>query len=457
MVNTQENLEGNPYCSVFLDKKRLIREKSVTFLNIIAICSGITVNIPLPTFKYLFLITAFIAISYSIAFIFCNKTGYINRGNFLYLSIGIYLFLLITGKRILSLAFVTENISIITGFGEVIYVLFGFFFFSMCELKKIKLFMIAYAATFTGYFLLFGQNTLYDIGNVCRTVGAYGNPNTLALYGGVSLCFSLYLLNMADKRKYIYALMAGISLAGVINSASRSMYLGILISLFCVGTYFILFQKRRHSFLLNRRSLLLAAFFLITAIAISFAYYPRSENAVINYVDKGNADKGNAEKARQKSSAREEAVTVIDRMVGKKEETETSSFEGNKRFEIWNEYFNKTDDYLLLGADIDSGSLYFSESWRTYDPHNSFIYFLYKYGILGLALFILLLIQVFTLTLSKGRLLKQQYILLFGLCIVLFHGMFHDAVKTGIFWCVLGLTYRYGIRNNRRYKSAEHV
>lgn len=427
--------------------KSLIREKSVTFLNIIAICSGITVNTPLPTFKYLFLITAFITIVYSMTFKFCNKTGYIDKGILPFLLTGIYLILLISGKRFLSFFYLTENISIITGFGEAIYVLFGFIFFSMCELKKIKLFMLAYVATFTGCFLLFGQITLYDLGNVCRTIGAYGNPNTLALYGGVSLCFSLYLLNMTERKKYFFVLMAGISLAGVINSASRSMYLGILMSLFCVGIFFMLFQKKKGSFLLSRRSLSLMAFFVLTSMFISFAYYPRSENAVINYADTKKTDE-----VRQKSSNRDGAVSVIDRMVGKKEETQTSSFEGNKRFKIWGEYFNKIDDYLMLGADIDSGSLYFSESWRTYDPHNSFIYFLYKYGIPGLALFILLLIQAFTLTLSKGRLSKQQYILLFGFCAVLFHGMFHDAVKTGVFWCVMGITFRYGIQNKRPYR-----
>lgn len=250
----------------------------------LVVVAGITANLPLPYCKYSFLAVIMILLAYT-AFIMIKQKkvmSFLKQNKFLFLF-GIYIAVVVTIKHIVAYFDAESHLSLITGYGEVLYALFGIIFFYMFLKESMLWFSAAYVLTFSITFLFTGRNTLYDYGNVCRTVGAYENPNVLALYGCMALFLSLFLANYS-KRKGIYVIPLAISSAAIINSTSRAMYLALIAS--CVFFFFLVIilnrQGLRSCVEFVKHNIILIVLFLLATVLFSYVYSPKIENATVD-------------------------------------------------------------------------------------------------------------------------------------------------------------------------------
>ena len=176
-------------------------------ISVMAVLCGVTINTPFPYFKYIFLLLASIVIVHSFIGLVYSKT-LINffKNNWMVCLLPLFMIVLVTIKHILVLG---QGVSPITGYGEILYIIFAIVACSLWRKEHLFLFLEAYVLTFTLVFIFTGHLTLYDVGYVCRTIGVYGNPNVLSLYAFASMFFSFLLfIYIKIKLRYIF-LMTG--------------------------------------------------------------------------------------------------------------------------------------------------------------------------------------------------------------------------------------------------------
>lgn len=433
----------------FLVNKKTYINVIYMFISIIVVVAGVTANIPIPYFKYPYLFLVMLLIILAIIYLFINKKiPTFIKENWLFLSFGIYLCCIVTSKHILMFLEKNSEMSLLTGYGEVLYILFGLFFFNVYSEKKILLFMKSYVYTFVVAFLIYGKNTLYDYGNICRTIGVYENPNTLALYACVALYFSLFLYRYAKKKlKAIYFVTASVSVASIINTTSRAMYLAVAASsVFFLFTLFIKKYKRKYEWknVIIKDSLSLCVFVLTVAFFV-ILYYPKAENATVD------ATKDEIEQVLESQMNRESQTNnkgenhknIYNRIFGKEQSTVGASVKNNTRFDIWKEYLKNIKEYFLWGNREGNDALFFEDYDRMYVPHNIFLSVFYKYGFIGLILFCFVLLIPAVTVLKERQINMGQCILFMGMCALLIYGLLHEATNTGIFWSMIGLLNNY--------------
>ena len=99
--------------------------RNYILLNILIIIAGITLNMPLPGFKYIFLLSAILLSGIGSIHILKEKVLFLFiKNNWSYILFCTLSFLIIAIKRIIMLGN-GQDISIITGFGEVVLAAFG--------------------------------------------------------------------------------------------------------------------------------------------------------------------------------------------------------------------------------------------------------------------------------------------------------------------------------------------
>ena len=413
-------------------------------LNILAIGAGVVANMALPYFKYPFLILAVLLIMYTGVVLLKQKSiGSFFKNNRSFVLFGVYICLIVTVKHIVVYFAQNSEFSLITGYGEVICVLFGVMFFYVASPKMIVLFSISYVVTFTSAFIVFGKNTLYDYGGVCRTIGAYGNPNVLALYACVSLCFSLMLIVYFKKRvRILFCMTAGIAFACILNTTSRAMYLALAVSsiLFLFLAFVVNRETIHISSCFKRKNILMVVLFTFTAACFVLLYYPKIENFTVD------GTKGEVEKLLAEMDTNGEEPTQSEtyrRVLSDENLSEGASIKNNTRFGIWKEYFSHFDEYFLWGNYEGKEAMYFPDYGRDYVPHNAIISVLYKYGILGVILFAMLLFKPVLLIIKERKMNIIQYCLFAGVGALLVFALLHEVTSTVIFWSVVGMLYNY--------------
>lgn len=430
-------------------------------LGIFIMCTGITANIPLPYFKYLFLVLSILLIVCAGIFLLIKKELLMFvKTNKIFVLFGLYLFFLVTIKHIIIYFDSETSLSLVTGYGEVVYVLFGLLFFYVFSKEKITLFLVSYVLTFTTAFILFGKNTLYDYGGVCRTIGAYENPNTLALYACVALYMSFILLNNKNKLRCLYVVTAGIAFACILITTSRAMYLAIAGS--CVVFIFLILFAKRKSKIIWKNKVIYAILFVMTAICVVLLYYPKVENAIVDGT-KGELaeilaqkEENNIEGSTSSGTDTQIGTEIFNRVLSDENLSEGASKKNNTRFGIWKEYLRHIDEYILWGNYEGNDSMFFPEYNRNYVPHNIFISVLYKYGIMGLLLFAFILLKPVYTILKERKIQINQYILFTCMCAFVIYGMLHEATSTGIFWSIIGMLHncqKFDTSDKRLVKS----
>lgn len=411
----------------------------------LVIVAGITANLPLPYCKYTFLAVIMILLAYTAFMMIKQKKilPFLKQNKTLFLF-GIYISIVVTIKHIVAFFDAESQLSLITGYGEVLYALFGIIFFYMFLKESIFWFSAAYVLTFSITFLFTGRNTLYDYGNVCRTVGAFENPNVLALYGCMALFLSL-LLASNSKRKGIYIIPLAISAAAIINTTSRAMYLALVAS--CVFFLFLVIILNRSALRdcakFIKHNIILIVLFLLATVLFSYVYSPKIENATVDGT-KGGLEKVLNEKETEEEMGQEDKVieeNVYKRLVSDDNSTEGSTVKNNTRFVIWKEYMSHLDEYIWGGNREGNDAMYFPDYGRNYMPHNMFISIFYKYGIVGIVLFVIILVKMLWTVLKERCAYLQRNLLFVGICTFIAYGMFHDLTNTGIFWVLIGMLY----------------
>lgn len=385
------------------------------------------------------------------------------RHNRYLVYLGIYM-LLITSSRQIGEFLSDGDISHLSaGLGNVIYVLGAAMFFSLYSKERICLFCGSYVTFFCCVFLLTGKWILYDYGDVSRTIGIYFNPNYLAFFALGSVCFSLILYYYSGKFiKTICIISIGLSLAAIINSGSRAMYIGVIISLVIIlFNLFFHFAQRRMVSSKKAERIIAFVISLFVIVSVAGAYFsPHMGNAIIDAVhgvdrtsepiwslcapakDTNNVE--TLEKLREENSS-----DGIERILNGAYTT-GGSFSTNRRLDIWKSYLERFNEYWLFGSSPIDNGFYFPEFSRVYVTHNTFLNIIFQYGILALLFFIFALWNCF-FPASKVRYLSSRNIC--ELCLLSFcvFSCFHDIVDYPLFWCVIALTLR--LSNSARTKQ----
>lgn len=428
--------------------------RNYILLNILIIIAGISLNMPLPGFKYIFLLSAILLSGIGSIHILKEKVLFLFiKNNWSYILFCTLSFLIIAIKRIIMLGN-GQDISIITGFGEVVLAAFGLIFACGFSYNQKKVLMEAYVLTFATAFILWGKNTLYDYGNVCRTIGAYTNPNILALYASVAFFMSLLLVyNTKTVQKYIFVITSSISLACIIHTSSRAMYLALLIvCAIYLGTRLFAFLKNKgncHIKVVSKSQVLNLILFVSMLLICLWIYYPKLENVVID------ATEGEVEKVLEEENSQMANRTGVafDRILNEGGLSDRATIADNSRFDIWKEYFLHIKEYFWFGNQTGSEVLYLEAYGRDFVAHNMLISTFYKYGIFVLFIFGIVLLRPFCYFITSKKVKKNLGILILALCAIGGYGMLHETTTTGVFWMIVGMAY--GVKYND--KKQEYI
>ena len=405
--------------------------KSVNFiLNILIILTGVTIQTQAFSFRYIFLISAavFVLITIVMLILSSQMSAVISKEKILS-AFMIYIFIVVTVKQIMAL---TENgisLSLVSGYGNVIYISFALFLMSVYSDSRKKMFFCSYITSFTGIFVFTGFNTLYDFGNVCRTISVFSNPNILAVYASVSLFASLIMIKVIKKPyRFIFVFTAAAAAAAVVNSSCRAIIFGLLISAGAAAVLFVLKEKRAPK--ISKESVIVWACVLILSMVLIQVYFPVPENAVIDYVNEGPYIVSDDDDVKTISGA--------DRILNNDQIRDPASYKENLRFVIWKGYAEKINDYFWFGtSSAGKERLYIDALDVEYAPHNILVYTFYEYGIFGFILFCLLLIRVCCMIIRMKSLSRTWILTLICLGTLVLFGLLHDAVNKSMFWIVV--------------------
>ena len=421
---------------------QLRKNWQINILDILIVLAGISATGTIYISKYVYIICITILCTCEIFHLVKTHALQKTIKNYIFfITLGLYSISLVLGKQILNLYENGITSSLVSDFGNCIYIIGAALLFGFYSKRKTNLFINSYILGFVGSFIMTGQDTLYDVGNVCRTLGAYDNPNHLAMHASAAFFFSLLfcIKRVGPSINLFYSAAAAISLAAIINSGGRAMILGLLVvflcALFLLGLYMLcgkIHIKRNEV----NRNIVIYLWFTVILVATISLYLPKVQNARINLASNATVKK-NTNQDSNKNDERS-VIKILDRMEDKKL-TSAASFTENRRFDIWSGYIKHMNEYILFGSDINKDGLYFTEYGRVYASHNMIFYILFKYGIVGFLLFIMLLTHIFLQFIHKRRKTIELYIYygcLLSLCIF---GMLHESTKFPVFWCVIGL------------------
>ena len=401
-----------------------INKKTNAVLNILIVAAGITIQTQVLFFKYFFLAAAVMLVCLSAFILFRQKCVLpFIRKNLLFLIFVTYVVVLVTVKKILSFGNPASP-SVLSGYGEIVSFMFGVLLTSVYSRKKVIIFFASYTVSFAVLFLFTGFDTLYDFGNICRTVGAFLNPNVLAQYATASMFFSLILFNYGKSSlRSVFLVTASVSCAAAVNSASRSIFLGIIFAAAAALIVFLVYLllKKNNFPRISAKGAASAALFLLLSVLFVFVYIPKPENAVIDYMSGQEGED-------------KEADTNIFRGIFSEDEDQ-KPVQNDRRWGIWKGYLGRIEEYFLFGNE-DSGTevLYLENMGREFAPHNMLISCLFRYGIFGLILFTAVLLKIACTVLKLGRADLLNMLLFMCYCGMLLYGLLHEITKISVFW-----------------------
>ncbi len=201
-------------------------------------------------------------------------------------------------------------------------------------------FMIGYIVSFGIVILVSSSNYIITDG-VIRNLGAYNDPNSMALDAIISLAFCAYLMTRTNilLKKSIVLIFAIISIYAIITSGSRGAIFGVLVG-FAFSVIMIRNYKKKFSILLIAT--------IAAIVMLSYFYY--SDNTTLQRILFGTSD--------------------------------SNSISGNIRIQIWSDYLSQIKAYFWIGIGKSREYLL-----HYYQPHNTLLDSFVTYGVLGFILF----------------------------------------------------------------------
>ena len=400
-------------------------------LNLLIITAGASIQTQLFSFRYIFMISAVIFIVFTVIMLISgSELTEVLRKKTALSAFAAFLFINVLVKQIISLNESGFSLSLLSGYGNIIYITFGICLMSAYPDSKKIIFFVSYVISFTAIFMFTGLNTLYDKSHVCRTVGAFNNPNTFALYAAVSFFASLILLKSIKKPyRFVFIFTAAAGAAGMINSSCRAIVIGAVVSAAAAGVLYVFKKWRKIPKISKESVIILSAVLILTAVLVQ-VYFPLRENAVIDYYKKRTSTSAGSEEP--------EIISGIDRVLSSDGLALNASYKGNLRFAIWKGYTEKINDFFWFGcASASKETLYINSIKTEYAPHNMLVYVFYKFGAAGFALFCLILVNVCVVIFKTKNINRNFILILICLGTLIFYGLLHDAVNKSIFWVVL--------------------
>lgn len=300
--------------------------------------------------------------------------------------------------------------------------------------------------------LLFSRRFMLDMG-VFRFMAPYSSPNILGIYTIVGFFASLLLVNVCTRTPWriLFLFNAAVSAAAALLTGSRgttlSVICGLVIYVLCslhairtikwkvvaprLLVFLILFGML---FLLmvpsNRKDLDVV---VVGNGGAEFDDGMGSMDPMGEYLPDGEGD----EQEEHPTVSSDSWKNFLQRfnLAGEG----NSSFKNNLRLRIWVGYLQELPQFAFVGTDYRFSARPVIDG-RGWDPHNTFIYTIFRFGIVELVLLCCMLLTIF-LKLLKQRKSGDKVVLLALFAAAVFQAMFIDLLNVTIFYGLLAILY----------------
>ncbi len=454
---------------------------SIIFLLISMVLVPLVGAIVIPYSFQIFLIVATLFCVTSFAYL-------VSAGEFLYtVRKGIwYVLFLATITLISTWKYVMElkngqEITFFTVYQIVIFAAYGFMIFGLIlNQRKILPILLGLLNVINVLLIIvYRKHFLFDMG-VLRFMGAYPNPNILGIYSITAFFSSLYLLFSHMPLKMLWIFNGAFSVAAILLTASRTAVISTFISLLII----IIFSMRKiRQIYWKQLWVSLGVFFLVLGFAFLLLCPTRMENLeltigsdlsltipgekILDNSDEetieppldnldeetiepplDNSDEetiepplDHSESEDEMSSSNNEMAEMWNHFLNRfmMSSDGKSSIKHNLRLQIWSEYLRILPKYFVIGTDnslVDRPILF----GEIRDPHNTLIYMMFRYGILGFVFFTLLLVIINARLLYWRKKHKNVAIqaMLFSLMVV---SLLNDLLNMPLFFAIIGFSY----------------
>lgn len=466
-----------------------IKRLAICFCTLSGVFIPVTSNLNgfIPLASRIFLLTVLLTIFFGGLYIIRSKEVInVLKACGLYSLFFLSILLISAVKYIVELSQGKET-TFFMAFAIPIYALYAIVLFAMMKAYK-PLFvrvLTGYCASFCVLFLLF-QNYFVEANGVFRAAGMFFGSNELGLYAALCLFCALILLVKDSNYRIVNCLFAGISGAALLLSGSRGSLLGTVLGLFL----FALFSIR--NFLKANKKEVLCLILAVIALTASFtAIFLPSESDKLNstrydslgysYIDSTDIqqaengaeddESGSQESEQGKETQEEDQMQesdseqsdqsgeiddlinqgkdksfsdLIDRLLYG--DSESSSYKNNLRLNIWAEYIKVIADHLAFGTSFDQamrpeiGNI-------VRDPHNTVLFIGFRYGIIPMALYLIMFITIAVKAIFKKKKTSNYIVVLAMFAAIICISMVNDLMDTGALWVAFALTFTVYIQS----------
>jgi len=251
-----------------------------------------------------------------------------------------------------------------------------------------------------------------------RFYGGFDNPNTFA-----ATSLSLFVLNLIslvnnenDSRlKFVNLIYIILSIVGIFMSQSRAILVLLIIYIFLLATKFVL----------NKIKLKYVIISLLVILIIPFFIPKKSYDGLINRI-KTHSIKINA---KDENKLEESRVLIIG------------------------DYLRNINKYYLIGKGYNREISVIENdysTWRPFIPHNKYLSMLVQFGILGLLLFLIILLDIYFKFLNyKNTGSKTLYIIYFYFIIWILYFFVGQQNNSRDYYLMFGMVFGIlSLRNN---------
>lgn len=327
-----------------------------------------------------------------------------------FIAFSLFVFIHTTVEYILKI-YAHNYIDLLTQFKVTIFILISFFLLKSFEKKRkrVDYFIFSFNISFLILFIFF--NNFEFANTVMRAEGVYSDSNAFALDALFVVFTSFYLLSIKKIGRTFIILTLIIGAFGIFLSGTRSVFLGIMLGLIF---YFITIKNTTKRF----KILIL----LISMLSIVPLIVPK-----------------------------ETILLMFNRFIAG--DSDASSYSNNIRLLIWKDYLRSWKHYIVFGLD--------NQLWNLINiriTHNTYLYILVRYGIIGFILYISFIISNIKAYYSSLKRRKQGYLIIFSCFIAnLVTSFFIDSLSLKTFWLmwILILYFNSQYRNKLKIEPNE--
>lgn len=365
---------------------------------------------------------------------------------------GIWYFLFFLFMAIVST--VKYAISIVEKQGTSFFAVYQMVIFAACGLimfailqnhkKWIPVFFGIVSCTISALVLIFHRHYMLDMG-VYRFMAAYSSPNILGIFTIVGFFASLFMIKETPKHwKNLFLLNLAICTTAAVLTASRGTIIAVSFG-FAVYALTSLHLIRDNL----KQTLIMTATFLLLFGALFSLIMPSYKHDMdlkviaseINdeFLEKENiqnSNDGHSKGASNKSTANYDSWNNFLQRFNLSNDS-NSSFKNNLRLRIWIGYLENLPKYVVFGTDYLFSVRPVVEG-RSIDPHNTFIYTVFRFGIFELILMLIMLISIFV-KLIKQTMNKYVPVILGLFIATMIQALFIDFLNVAVYYMLLAV------------------